>query len=279
MKTSSKLLLGGAVGAALGAYLLSLRGRTGNPVLPKLQNHLYAHRGYYRHPDIPENSIPAFRRALERGWGAEFDVHLLRDGTLAVLHDSDLKRMTGVEGKIEDLDLAELTELRLLGTQERIPTFNQVLALFDGRVPLIIELKSANGNHAALAEAVCKRLDRYEGVFCLESFDPRVLDAVKKLRPDFCRGQLARNFFRDPFGLTIGQQLLGTNLSFNFLTRPDFIAYCFQERKQPANLLSKNLWGIRNVGWTIRTPEELRQCRKEGIIPIFEGFDPEAEEN
>ena len=275
MKTSSKLLLSGVLGSALGAYLLSLHGRTGNETLPKLRGHLYAHRGYYQNPEIPENSMAAFRRALERGWGVELDVHLLHDGTLAVFHDSDLLRMTGKEGKIEDLNFAELNALRLLGTQEQIPTFNSILALFAGRVPLIIELKTANGNHRELAEAVCKRLDRYEGVFCLESFDPWALEDVAKLRPDFCRGQLAENFFRNPFGLSLSKRFAGTNLSFNFLTRPDFVAYNFRDRKQLSNRLAKHLWGIQNVCWTIRSPQELEDCRKEDIIPIFEGFDPE----
>ena len=134
-----------------------LRGRTGHPLLPELKQYRYAHRGYHDKPQIPENSLPAFRRAIERGWGAELDVHLLKDGTLAVFHDSDLKRCTGEEGTIEDLDLAQLKQLRLEGTQEQVPLFDEVLALFEETKPLIIELKTYKGNHRALAEAVCRR--------------------------------------------------------------------------------------------------------------------------
>ena len=86
--------------------LLLLRCRKGNETWAKLKPQRYAHRGYHDKPTIPENSMPAFRRAIEHGWGAELDVHLLRDGTLAVFHDSDLKRCTNVEGQIEDLDLS-----------------------------------------------------------------------------------------------------------------------------------------------------------------------------
>ena len=92
--------------------LLLLRCRKGNETWVKLKPQRYAHRGYHDKPTIPENSMPAFRRAIEHGWGAELDVHLLRDGTLAVFHDSDLKRCANVEGQIEDLDLEGLRKLR-----------------------------------------------------------------------------------------------------------------------------------------------------------------------
>ena len=121
--------------------LLLLRCRKGNETWAKLKPQRYAHRGYHDKPTIPENSMPAFRRAIEHGWGAELDVHLLRDGTLAVFHDSDLKRCANVEGQIEDLDLEGLRKLRLEGTDEQVPLFDDVLTLFEGKQPLIIELK------------------------------------------------------------------------------------------------------------------------------------------
>ena len=83
-------------------YLLSLRGRSGYPGVEKLRGWNYAHRGLHS-PGVPENSLAAFRAAVEHGYGAEFDVHLLRDGGLAVIHDSVLKRTTGLDGKVEEL--------------------------------------------------------------------------------------------------------------------------------------------------------------------------------
>lgn len=279
MKKSTKIMLSAAAGAAAagGLYALSLRGRKDHPAFAVLKQYRYAHRGYHDKPAIPENSMPAFRRAVERGWGAELDVHLIKDGTLVVFHDSDLKRCTGAEGKIEDLTFAELLQLRLEGTNEQIPTFNQVLDVFEGKTPLIIELKPANGNEAELAKAVCERLDRYQGDFCIESFNPNAIREVAKLRPDICRGQLAENFFKNSFGLNLGQQALGTNLSFNCVTQPDFVAYRFEDRKQPANILCRKLWGVQPVYWTIRSREDLAVCELEGAIPIFEGFDPDAD--
>ncbi len=124
-------------------FTLALRCRKGHRKWEVLKKYRYAHRGYHDKPVVPENSLPAFRRAIERGFGAELDVHLLKDGTLAVFHDSDLKRCANVEGEIEDLTLDELKQLRLEGTDEQIPTFDEVLALFEHETPLIIELKTA----------------------------------------------------------------------------------------------------------------------------------------
>jgi glycerophosphoryl diester phosphodiesterase len=82
----------------------------------------------------------------------------------------------------------------LENTDQTIPEFTQVLELFAGKAPLIVELKAANNNHAALCEAACKLLDQYEGPFCVESFDPRCVLWLKKHRPDIIRGQLVEDF-------------------------------------------------------------------------------------
>ena len=121
----------------------------------------YAHRGYHDKPQIPENSMAAFRHAVEHGLPSEFDVHMIADGSLVVFHDDDLRRETGVEGSIESYSIGELRKLRLEGTDEKIPLFDEVLDLYeDTGLPLLIELKCVKGNHRALAKAVAERLDR-----------------------------------------------------------------------------------------------------------------------
>lgn len=256
-------------------FTLALRCRKGHPKWELLKKYRYAHRGFHDKPVIPENSLPAFRRAIEHGFGAELDVHLLKDGTLAVFHDSDLRRCANVDGQIEDLTLEELKQLRLEGTDEQIPTFDEVLALFESATPLIIELKTARGNHHALAKAVCERLDTYKGEFCIESFDPFALIDVKKLRPEICRGQLSMNFCKDPSGLPFYKRVIAGNMLLNFLTRPDFIAYKFEDRKALSPTLCRTLWGIQEVSWTIRRKEDLLNAEQAGSIGIFECFDPD----
>ena len=256
--------------------LFLLHCRRDGPGWDRLLGRRYAHRGFHDKPSIPENSLPAFRRALEKGWGAELDVHLLKDGTLAVFHDSELMRCTGVEGNIEDLDRAGLARLRLEGTEEPVPLFDEVLALFEGKAPLIIELKTWKGNHRALTEAVIARLDRYGGDFCVESFDPRVLMVLRKERPAILRGQLSMDF--RPGGETLPgwQRFVLRNLLMNFLTVPDFIAYRFEDRHRAAVRLCRGFWGAKEASWTLRSMSDLVSAEKAGAMPIFECFDPEA---
>ncbi len=254
-------------------YILSLRGRTGHPGLEALRGWNYAHRGLHGNGRA-ENSLSAFRAAVDHGYGAELDIHLLKDGNLAVIHDSKLKRTTGAEGRVEDLTAADLKNYPLEGTEDTIPTFREVLDIFEGKAPLIIELKAEN-NAAALCEAACKMMEGYHGVWCMESFDPRCVYWLKKHRPDIIRGQLAENSFHYPNSKLPGwlKLILSFHLE-NFLTRPDFIAYDFATRENLSNTLCRKLWGIQGVSWTLRSQADHDTAVKEGWIPIFEHYKP-----
>lgn len=242
---------------------------------PGLAKH-YAHRGFHSKPEIPENSMAAFGRAVEHGFPSEFDVHLIADGSLVVFHDDDLERETGVAGKIEDYDIVNLSRLRLEGTDEHIPTLDDVLALYeDTGLPLLIELKVARGNYRELTEAVCRRLDSYTGDFVIESFDPRALMVLRKIRPEFRRGQLSQNFFRHKEGLPFYQSVLLTNMAMNFMARPDFAAYRFEDRGRRALRRVAAGKGLPEASWTITTPDEYRAAVCSGCVPIFEQFDPD----
>ncbi len=254
-------------------YLFAIRGRRNHPGLETLRGWSYAHRGL--HGDgRPENSMAAFRAALDHGYGIELDLHLLRDGNLAVIHDSLLKRTTGAQGHIEDLSTQDLASYRLEGTEETIPTFQQVLDLFGGKAPLIVELKAERGNHALLSETACKQLESYPGPYCIESFDPRCIRWLKKNRPQIIRGQLAENFCKRNPSMALPLSLILTNLLGNLLTRPDFIAYHFADRKGLSPTLCRKLFGIQGVSWTLRRKEDYHTAVSEGWLPIFENFTP-----
>ncbi len=255
-------------------YLLSLMGRTRHKDLPRLQNWAYAHRGLHGN-GIPENSMRAFRQALQKGYGIEFDVHLMKDGTLAVIHDASLKRTADADVFIEDLTKADLDLYCLEGTWEGIPLFHQVLNLYAGKAPLIIELKSERNNYAQLCQAACDALEHYQGDYCLESFDPRCIRWLRKNRPDIIRGQLAENFLQNRKStLPFIFKFILTNHLFNFLTRPDFIAYRYGDRNNLSTRLCRKLWRLQGVSWTIRTQEEFDTAVNEGWLPIFESFEP-----
>ncbi len=252
-------------------FLWSLKGRTKHPDLSKLRGWNYAHRGLHNE-GCPENSMSAFRAALEMGYGIELDIHLMKDGNLAVIHDSSLKRTAGADIAIEQLTVADLAKYMLADTQEHIPLFSQVLELYQGKAPLIVELKPVNNNHVALCEATCKLLDSYDGPYCIESFDPRCVHWLRKNRPDIIRGQLSENWMKVKSKLPWILRLVMTCHISNIYTRPDFIAYKFADRKAFGTKICRKFWKIQGVTWTLRTREEYDAAVSEDWIPIFENF-------
>ena len=266
-------VLGGLALLAL-LYVLSTMCRKGHKGLENLRGWSYAHRGLHGN-GIPENSMAAFRAALDGGYGIELDLHLMKDGKLAVFHDNTLDRTTGKSGRLEDLTAEDLVNYPLEGTDEQIPLFSQVLELYDGKAPIIVELKPVGGNHAALTKAACDMLDAYHGVYCLESFDPRCIHWLKNNRPELIRGQLTENFIANKKSpLPFWMKAILTHQVENFLVKPDFVAYKFADRKTLSNFLVHKLWGAQGVTWTLKTPQEYADAVEEGWIPIFEGFRP-----
>ena len=267
-----KAAFAGAV-ALGGLFVLSNQGRTGHPGLAELKKWKYAHRGLHDEK-LPENSMAAFRAALDHGYGIELDIHLIKDGTLAVMHDTDMKRTTGREGKITDLTADDLQNYHLGGTEETIPTFRQVLDLFAGKAPLIIELKE-DGNAKELVDAAVRAMEGYDGPWCMESFHPACVYWLKKNHPDVIRGQLSENYFAaESSKLPPVLKFVLKNQIQNFLTQPDFVAYKYADRKALTNTICRKFWKIQGVSWTLKTQEEFDTAVSEGWIPIFENFKP-----
>lgn len=243
----------------------------------------YAHRGLYdSRLGIPENSLPAFERARRLGFGSELDVHLTADGELAVIHDSDLRRMTGAEGVVEERTLAQLETLRLDGTEHRIPTFGQVLATYAATAgetpapPLVVEVKTLGADVVPLCERTLSALDAGHVRYCVESFDPRVLLWLRRHRPDVIRGQLSQDFVRDPVaGMGPLVRVGATYLLADVAGRPDFVAYRFRDLANPALRLATGPLGGRFVSWTLKSQEELDVVESLGGVGIFEGFVPD----
>lgn len=234
--------------------------------------HAIAHRGLHDQAEnTPENSMAAFRQAVQHGYGIELDITLSKDGQVVVFHDNTLNRVCGVEGKIEELDYADLQKLSLCGTEERIPLFSEVLNLVNGQVPLIVEFKACS-RRKELAKKGLELLDQYQGVYCVESFEPFLLREIRLLRPNIFRGQLScRN-------LKTGHRLLdfaGTNLLFNSVSRPHFIAYRHEDMKNVSFRAATKLLHAVPVAWTVRSQEAYYRLFDEGVdIQIFENFLP-----
>lgn len=256
-------------------YLLMIMPRVFHkPSVKQLFGSYYAHRGLHDNQSpAPENSLAAFRLAVESGYGIELDVQLSKDNIPVVFHDFSLKRICGVDKKVNELTFNELQQLRLLGSGERIPLFSDVLALVDGKVPLIVEIKIE-----AFDTSVCpiaqKLLDAYTGVYCIESFNPLCLLWYKKNRPKIVRGQLSSNFIADKTPGSKAQYFCLQNLLLNFLTRPDFIAYDIRYTHMLSFTLCRKLYHTLCVAWTVRNQGELDAVRHFYQLFIFQDFLP-----
>lgn len=232
----------------------------------------FAHRGLHG-GGLAENSMSAFRAAVDAGFGIELDIRLSRDGVLVVFHDDDLKRVCGDERLVKDVDASELQKLSLSGTADGVPTFAEVLELVDGKVPLLVEIKELSGNAVALAAA--EMLRGYKGDFIVESFNPLSLRAFKRQLSGVPAGILSMRFPKEKtFALRFRNFLLGALLT-NVICRPNFIAYHNEDGKAlPVKLLG-GVFGAVRFAWTVKSEEEEKLAYKRGFDSvIFELYTP-----
>ena len=227
-----------------------------------------AHRGLHN-DEFPENSLGAFQNAVDNGYPIELDVHLISDGTLVVFHDDVLARVTGKDGYVNNLTKDTLGDYKLLGTDYSIPTFEEVLKLVNGQVPLLIEIKN-NGKVGDLETTLLKVLNEYKGEFAIESFNPYVLEWFKKNAPNIVRGQLAGYFKGEKLSF-VKKFALKRMLLNKKVACPNFIAY---ESKVLPNRFVKKYKQLPLIAWTVRNQEEYMKVVKYCDNVIFENFEP-----
>lgn len=256
-------------------YLFLIAPCLQRPDTSALEGHLYAHRGLHDgNKAVPENSLAAFRRAVEAGYGMELDVQLTRDGRLVVHHDGSLKRVCGVDKNIRDLTYEELCAIPL-PDGSKIPLFSEVLDLVDGRVPMIVEVKH-HGGAAKNAASTLEHLSAYHGPYCVESFDPTAMAYFKKHAPHIVRGQLAYGGKWQPEELGLAAHFCLKHLLVNCVSRPHFVAYSVPTDHTLAMWLMKHVYHPQLAGWTIRKQQVLDESLTRGYqYPIFELFTPQ----
>ena len=232
-----------------------------------LLNTPIAHRGLHDE-NIPENSIPAFKRAIEGGFNIEIDVHLTLDGHLVVFHDADLKRMCGVDKIVKECSLEELKAYRLKNTDCNIPTLDEFLALVDGKVGILCEVKGINPFDTSIAKATIEAFKAYKGNVALQSFNA---GAVICFRKDGSRpyGQLIT------WGWGEEEKCAKMNwmgkLHICKISKPQFIAYDVRTCKDAEKYINKQKKkGKPLILWTINTPEKLDLAKKIADNFIFE---------
>lgn len=235
-----------------------------------LKNRLIAHRGYHnKNLGIPENSIVAFKKAINNNYIIELDVHITKDKEIVVFHDFDLKRVCGVNKKIEELTYDELLKYNLYDTKYKIPKLKEILNLVDGKVPILIETKVAKFD-GMLESKLSQCLDNYNGLFAIQSFFPFSILWFKKNRPHYIRGLLASNFKTNSEINNLKKNISKTLIT-DVILKADFISYdikalpnLYVDSKRKNKLI---------LGWTVRNKEDYNKAKKYCDNLICENMD------
>ncbi|NLY88989.1 MAG: glycerophosphodiester phosphodiesterase [Firmicutes bacterium] len=251
-----------------------------------LHSALIAHRGLHdENRTVPENSIPAFRGAIERGFIIELDVAMTKDKKLVVYHDKKLRRGLGIDQYLHELTYEELSKHTLFGSTERIPLFRDVLAFVAGRVPLLVEVKN-EGKVGEMESLIYEELRNYQGKYAVQAFNPFTLNWFRKNAPEVLRGQLAGSFAVSDYDVEYAgttrlpwyQRVLLGNLLLNFMSRPHFIAYEVNHATGP-RLKSMRKLGVPLLGWTIKQKDEYEKAKGKFDNFILDSVISEITEN
>ncbi len=220
-----------------------------------------AHRGLWD-SDAPENSIIAYKKAIDNGYAIEIDLYETTDKEIVCFHDKNLKRLTGLDKNVFDLSLSKLKELSI-GKGQKIPTLKEVLTLCENKTPLLIELK--NQPSKTFVNSVINILKDYKGEFAVQSFNPLYIKKIKKLAPEFLRGILASKV---PDTKSKLERFIVKRMPLNFLAKPDFISY------EHIGLPLKKNKGLPVISWTITSQSEYEKAKPYVNNIIFENFIP-----
>lgn len=242
-------------------------------------SHIFAHRGLYDNAClVPENSLLAFQRAINNGYGIELDVQLTKDNVPVVAHDYSLQRVTGDNILISSLTYEQLLEYRLFNTSEHIPTLEEALRLINGRVPVMIELKVGLSYNKTCLK-VAPILKAYHGSYAVISFSPLVLKWFKENMPDTLRGQLSTNYAKDKMNATPILKFLLSHLMLNFISRPDFISYNYAYAFEPSLNICKKIFLCPTAAWTIKNEEQYQKASQHFDMIVFDSFSPPIKED
>lgn len=229
-----------------------------------LKNTPIAHRGLWG-GEIIENSLTAYKNAVDNGYAIEIDLYASKDGVLFSFHDALLKRMTGADGYIWDYDSDYINSLKLNGSNEKIPTFREVLHIVNGKVPLLIEIK--NNPDKLIVERVLDELDEYHGEFAIQSFNPLYINKVRKIAPYIIRGILGTSKADGEKWFT---KFVLKHLSLNFLVKPDFVSMRWKDLPLPKRKTKNKAV----LAWTVKSQQDFDNLKDKSHNIIFENFIP-----
>lgn len=236
-----------------------------------------AHRGLHdRARGIIENMPGAMHAAIAGNFSIEVDVQLTADGEAMVHHDDALGRLTEGAGPLLAKTAAELKAVAFKDTPERMLSLGDLLALIDGRVGLVIEIKSHFDGDRQLLRRTAELLKAYRGPVAWMSFDPDQVQAMREIAPEITRGITAQRSYDEGEWLTLTQSQRDgmLHLRHAFRTRPHFVSYWVRQLPAPAPWIARYLFGCALLTWTVRTPEQRAVSERYADQMTFEGFLP-----
>lgn len=215
------------------------------------------HRGARGH--APENTLLSIETGIRLGADMiEFDVQVCQD-ELVVIHDPRLERTTNGAGRVDHVQLDYLRSLDA-GSGQRIPTLREVLALVGGRVPLNVEIKSADGTGARIAAALREAMS---GVwsphkFLVSSFHLPELYEFKQAAPEIPIAALV-------CGIPLDWAACATELGAKALN----ISEEFVDRRLIHDAHSR---GLKVYAYTVNHPQDMALLRTQGIDGVFSDY-------
>lgn len=214
----------------------------------QIKGNIIAHRGVHNNKDIPENSMKAFKEALDLGYPIELDVQLTKDNVLVVFHDFNLVRMAHRKEYIQDMNYDELKKVKLLDTNETIPTLKEVLELVQGKVLLDIEIKNTN-KIKEVCESVVAETKDYSN-FILKSFHPKIVKYLRKHYSNLEVGLLIADHYQNK----LYDRLLTSNFILKYV-EPNFIA--IHKKLLENQRFIKISEKLPTLVWTVKAKDEI----------------------
>ena len=220
-----------------------------------------------------ENSPSAARAAMARGFAIECDVQLSRDGEVLVFHDTTLERLAEASGPVANRSLAELQDLTLKGSSDKIPSLADFLALIAGAVPLITELKSRFDGDLRLADRVAEIAESYAGPLAIKSFDPAPIARLRANGISRPLGIVAEASYDDPYFAEMSAEQKRDCAAFLHVeaTRPDFLSWRVDDLPHPTPTLLRALAKVPVMTWTVRSEAQRRLAGLYADQIVFEG--------
>jgi glycerophosphoryl diester phosphodiesterase len=235
-----------------------------------------AHRGLHDGVSAIENTLSAFRAAIDGGYAIETDVQISADGEAMVHHDFALGRLTLGSRQLAAMTAAGLKEVPFKATADRMMTLGELCDFVARRTPLVIELKSRFDDDMTLVARAAEVLQAYKGPAVLMSFDPAPIAVLRDIAPEIPRGIVAERHYDDEewSDLSTSQkESLALLLHFQ-RTRPHFVAYHVKDLPSLGPWIARNVFRRPLLTWTVRTPEDQDRAKRWADQMIFEGFRP-----